>query len=239
VMALGWPLTLAARTARTLRTTTTVSTGAARAATGLLVAAAPTSAVVNARLFSLGRPVPGAYVRFLRDGTTVCVAVTDAGGRAACDARMRPAPNDASGTALGADPIVTAMYDGDLDRRPATAMLRVAPDPPRRSALPRPACGELTARAVVLGYTAPSPGHGGLSTAAASCSTIRFGFWDGEPGHGGKLLAYAPGDGSLDVGVWLDGRVIPSLVTTSRFRQPDVVLQRLPVEAVSPGKFRS
>jgi hypothetical protein len=240
VIALGWPLGLAARTARTLATTTTVSSGGARAASGLLVsrAAAP-STVVHARLFSLGVPVRGAYLRFLRDGSVVCVAITDAAGRAACDVRGRAPANDVAGAALGGDPFVTAMYDGDLDRRPSVAKLRLTADPPRRSTLTRPACGQITTQFVVLGYIAPSPGHAGVTTAAPSCSTVRFGFWDAPPSRGGKLMAYVPGDGTTDVDVWLDGRVIPSVVTTSRFRQPDVVLQQVLVVAVSPGKFRS
>jgi hypothetical protein len=240
VLAIGWPLTIAARTARTLHTSTTVSSGGSRAASGLIFAPPRVgSSLVSARLFSLGLPVRGAYVRFLRDGSVVCVAITDAAGRAACDARVRAPANDAAGAALGADPIVTAMYDGDLDRRPAAARLRLTPDPARRGALARPACGQVTSQYAVLDYIAPSPGHGGLPTAVASCSTIRFGFWDGLPGKGGHLLAYVPGDGTRDLTVWTNTRVIPSVVTVSRFRQPDVVLQQLFVLAVSPGKFRS
>jgi hypothetical protein len=58
VITLGWPLTLAPHRALTLRTTTTVSTRLARAASGLLVARGTASTVVNARLFSLGVPIP-------------------------------------------------------------------------------------------------------------------------------------------------------------------------------------
>jgi hypothetical protein len=167
------------------------------------------------------------------------VAVTDAAGRATCNTTAHPTGSDPAGVALGADPYVTAMYDGDLDRRPVSARVRFAVDPPARPALAQPACGRVTATPPVLGYIAPSPGHGGLVTAAASCSTVRFGFWSAEPAKGGRLMAYVPGDGTRDVTVWLDGTSIPSIMAISRFRQPTTILQQSFVAAVSPGKFRS
>ena len=239
-LALGWRFTIAGRNARTLYTTTTVSTGAARPQPTLaLVPAAPRSPVAVARLLVAGVPLPGAYVRFLRDGAVTCVAVTDRAGRATCNSTAHPAGSDPAGLALGADPYVTAIYDGDLDRRPASARVRFAPDPPAKAALTQPACGRVTSTPPVLDYIAPSPGHGSLATAAPSCSTVRFGFWSDDPAKGGHLMAYVPGDGSRDLTVWLDGTSIPPVMAIARFRQPATVLQKSFVFAVSPGKFRS
>jgi len=239
-LALGWRFTIAARNARTIATTTTVSTGWARPLPALTLApTAPRSSVVLARLLVAGVPVAGAFVRFLRDGTVTCVAVTDGAGRATCNTTRHPTGSDAAGVALGADPYVTAMYDGDLDHRPASARARLAPDPPARPALSQPACGRVTATPPVFGYLAPSPGHAGLTTAAPSCSTVRFGFWSDDPAKGGRLMAYVPGDGTRDVSVWVDGTSIPAIMAIARFRQPAAILQQSFVVAVSPGKFRS
>lgn len=227
-LALGWRLSIGSGRSVTVRTSTTISTGEARPISSIAARLDPNTAdTISATLTSGGRGLRARTLRFLRDGTEVCRALTDRSGRATCVATMPEAVGDPAAGLLGPSSTVDVMFDGELDIRPSFTWVEVGAPPADPGPLPAaPGCVPAEVRAF-------GPGTGAttvlLTFAEASCPSVRYAVIADDGIHGVR------GDGSPRLELRFATSQIIRLVL-ARFRQSGTELYSYDLVEVSPGK---
>ena len=232
-VALGWRLRIDARGSLTVRTSTTISSSDARPISTVEAhLSAPGDDTISATLTSGGRALRHQVLRFLRDGTEVCRAVTDRSGAARCLAPPPMLIGDPAASLLAASPTVDVMFDGDLDTRPSNTWVELGAAPADPRTLPAAGGCTPTNAAVLAGFV-PGAASIVLMFAEASCPSVRYAFYSDS----GAFVGAAPGSGAnrLVLEFTSFGPVTGRLVL-SRFRQLGVELYSAVVTAVSPGK---